>query len=155
MKKNTWLIREQVEKQLEKSQVLLDIPIPNKGWIKTIKDALGMNGRQLARRMGVTKQRISMLEKQELDGTVTLNTMQKSAEALDSVFVYCLVPRIKLEETVRNQARRIAIKQLNRVSHTMDLENQVLSKEENENILNRMIEKIMYEQPSNLWDNNA
>ncbi|MDP8269634.1 MAG: mobile mystery protein A [Candidatus Tenebribacter davisii] len=152
MKNNTWLIREQVQRQLEKYQILLDISVPPRGWIKAIKDALGMNGRQLAKRMGVTRQRISLLEKQECDGTVTLNTMKKSAEALDSVFVYCLVPRKKLEETVKDQARKVAIKRLNRASHTMNLENQELTKEENENILNRMIEDIIHQQPSDLWD---
>ena len=155
MKKKTKLIREQVQRQLAKSQFLLDIPVPYKGWIKAIKDALGMNGRQLAKRIGVTRQRISLLEKQELDGTVTLNTMKKSAEALDCVFVYCLVPRISLEETVRDQARKIAISRLNRASHTMGLENQALGKKENKDILNHMIEEIMNEQPSNLWDNDA
>ena len=155
MKNNTWLIREQVQRQLEKYQTLIDISVPPKGWIKAIKDALGMNGRQLAKRLGVTRQRISLLEKQELDGTVTLNTMKKSAEALDSVFVYCLIPRKKLEETVRDQARKIALKRLNRASHTMNLENQALDSKENENILNHLIEEIMHEQSSDLWDNYA
>lgn len=152
MKKNRRLIREQIQKKLEKYHCLIDAQVPNIGWIKVIKEALGMNGRQLAERMGVTKQRISILEKQELEGSVTMNTMKKSAEALNCVFVYCLVPKTDLEDIVRDQARKIVLKRMSRVSHTMSLENQELSNEENKEILDNMIEKTLQEQPTNLWD---
>jgi len=152
MKKNRRLIREQIQKQLEKTDCLLNVQVPYKGWIKVIKEALGMNGRQLAERMGVTRQRISILEKQELEGSVTINTMKKSAEALNCVFVYCLVPKADLEDIVRDQAKKIALNRLSRASHTMSLEDQELSDHENKDILNSMIERILQEQPSDLWD---
>jgi len=152
MKKNIGLIREQIQKQLEKTGCLLDIQVPYKGWIRSIKDALGMNGRQLAERMGVTKQRVSIIEKQELAGSVTINTMKKSAEALNCVFVYCLLPKTDLEDIVRDQAKKIAISRLGRASHTMSLEDQELDRKENNEIVNKMVEKIMMEQPAGLWD---
>ena len=152
MKKNIGLIREQLQKQLDKAQCLLDVQVPYKGWIRSIKDALGMNGRQLAERMGVTKQRVSIIEKQELAGSVTINTMRKSAEALNCAFVYCLVPNADLEDIVREQVRKIAFNWSSRASHTMRLEDQELDRAENEEIMNSIVEKIMQEQPAALWD---
>jgi len=102
--------------------------------------------------MGVTKQRVSFIEKQEIDGTATLRTMQKIAESLDCVFVYGFVPRKSLEETIRNQARQVAVKRLARASHSMSLEGQVLGKEENKGILSDMIEEMMDGLPLSLWD---
>jgi len=152
MKTNNKLIRKQLQMTLARFHPLLDISIPPKGWIRAVRNALGMSGRQLAERMGVTKQRASFIEKQEIDGTVTLKTMRKTAESLDCVFVYSLVPRQSLEETVRNQAKQIAVKRLTRASHTMSLEDQALGEEENKAILSNMIGEIMDELPLNLWD---
>ena len=152
MKANNKLVREQLQITLAKFQLMLAISIPPKGWIRAIRNALGMSGRQLAERMGVTRQRVSIIEKQEIDASVTLKTVRRAAEALDCVFVYGLVPRTSLEETVRNQATQIAVKRLDRVSHTMLLENQALCKNENDEILSNMIEEIMNEPPSSLWD---
>jgi predicted DNA-binding mobile mystery protein A len=76
--KTNRLVREQLQITLARFQPLLDISIPFKGWIRAIRNALGMTGRQLAVRMGVTKQRVSFIEKQEIDSTATLRTMQKN-----------------------------------------------------------------------------
>ena len=152
MKTNDKLVREQLQMTIAGFQPLLDIPIPPRGWIRALRNALGMSGRQLALRMGVTKQRISFIEKQEIDSTATLKTMRRTAEALECVFVYGLVPRTSLEETIRNRAIHVATRRLARASHTMGLENQSLGKKENQEILSNMIEVIMDELPSSLWD---
>lgn len=152
MKRKTKLIREQLEKTLSKFDVLRDSPPPVKGWIRAIRDALGMNGRQLADRLGEHRSRTKQIEQQEMVGSLTLKTIRRIAEALDCEFVYGFVPRTSLEETVRNQAKQIALRRLDRASHTMKLENQALGKKENKEILSNMIEKIMNELPINLWD---
>jgi len=152
MKTNNKLVRVQLQMTLAKFQPLLNSSIPPKGWIRAIRNALGMSGRQLAVRLGVTKQRASFMEKQEIDGTTTFKAMRKTAEALDCVFVYGLLPRKNLEETIRNRAEQVATKRISRASHTMGLENQSLSKKENNEILANMIKDIMEELPSSLWD---
>lgn len=153
MKKNTKLIREQLEVTLHQFELLKALRPPRKGWIRAIRDALGMNGRQFADRLGEHRSRTQQIEQQELEGSLTLRTMRKSAEALDCVFVYGFVPRTSLEETVRNQANRIASHRLARASHTMGLENQDLGREENRAILTSMVDEIVRESPANLWDN--
>ncbi len=152
MKINNKLVRDQLQVTLAKFQPLLAISIPSRGWIRAIRNALGMSGRQLAERMNVTKQRTSFIEKQEIDGSVTLKTLRRTAEALDCVFVYALVPRTSIEEIIRSQARRVMIRRLSRASHTMKLENQTLGRAESREILSDMIEEVMDELPSNLWD---
>ena len=97
---------------------------PPKGWIRAIRDALGMTGVQLAARMGVRPQTVDALEKSEASGSVQLNSLRRAAEAMDCTLVYALVPNSSLEEAVAARARRIAIRDLARVAHTMKLEAQ-------------------------------
>ncbi|MHC4952000.1 MAG: mobile mystery protein A, partial [Planctomycetota bacterium] len=80
--------------------------IPQKGWVRAIRDALGMSARQLASRMDVKQQRIVRIEQDEKQGRVTVNTLRKVAEAMECEFVYGFVPKESLEQTVRDQARR-------------------------------------------------
>jgi len=152
MKRKTKLMREQLEKTLRKFKPLKNLSPPVKGWIRAIRDALGMNGRQLADRLGEHRSRTKQIEQQELTGSLTLKTMRKIAEALDCVLVYGFVPRTSLEETVRNQARQVATKRLARASHSMGLEDQALKATENKEVLSKMIEILMNEIPTNLWD---
>jgi predicted DNA-binding mobile mystery protein A len=98
--------------------------VPPKGWIRAIRDALGMSGAQLGRRLKVSPQTVEAMEKSEAAGTIQLNTLRRAAEAMDCTLVYALVPRTSLGNTVRNRARQIAKAALARVSHTMKLEDQ-------------------------------
>lgn len=98
--------------------------VPPKGWVRAIRDALGMSGVQLGKRLEVSPQTVEAMEKSEAAGTIQLNTLRRAAEALDCTLVYALVPKTSLENTVNNRARQIATAALARVSHTMRLEDQ-------------------------------
>lgn len=97
---------------------------PPKGWIRAIRDALGMSGVQLAARLGVRPQTVETIEKSEASGSVQLSTLRRAADALDCTLVYALVPKNSLEELVNRRARKIALRDLKRVAHTMELEAQ-------------------------------
>ena len=97
---------------------------PPKGWIRAIRDALGMSGPQLGKRMGISTQSIEQMEKSEAADTIQLRTLKRAAEALDCTLVYALVPNTSLEAIVKTRAREIALRDLGRVSHTMKLEAQ-------------------------------
>ena len=62
-------------------------------WIRTVRTQHNIQGKQLAKKMQVSPARISVLEKDELRGAVTLKMMQKAADALDCTFVYALIPK--------------------------------------------------------------
>jgi len=97
---------------------------PSKGWIRAIRQALGMTGVQMAKRMGVKPQSIEALEKSESLATIQLGSLRRAAEALDCTLVYALVPNNSLEKAVKTRAREIARRDLKRVAHTMKLEAQ-------------------------------
>jgi predicted DNA-binding mobile mystery protein A len=100
---------------------------PPKGWIRAIRDALGMTGVQFAARLKIRPQSIEALERSEATGSVQLKTLRRAAEALDCTLVYALVPNSSLEDAVRARARKIAVRELGRVAHTMKLEAQAIS----------------------------
>jgi predicted DNA-binding mobile mystery protein A len=97
---------------------------PPEGWIRAIRDALGMMGVQLASRLGVRPQTVEAIEKSEASGSIQLSTLRRAAEAMDCTLVYALVPNDSLEDAVKQRARKIAIRDLQRVAHTMKLEAQ-------------------------------
>ena len=124
--------RERLDDRLATLKPIDRFQAPTKGWVRAIRDALGMSGAQLGKRLGVKAQSIADLEKSEVQGTIQLNTLRRAAEAMNCVVVYALVPRSTLAETVENRAREIARKEFAQISHTMDLEAQGLSKTDRE-----------------------
>lgn len=63
------------------------------GWIRAVRLQQNLQGKQLAKKMRVSPARISVLEKDERRGAVTLKMMQRAAQALDCRFVYAFIPR--------------------------------------------------------------
>jgi predicted DNA-binding mobile mystery protein A len=131
---------------------LANSPRPPKGWLRAIRNALGMTTAQLARRLGVSQPRVIELEQSEVSGKVTLNTLQRAAEALGCRLVYVLVPEKPLAETVRDRAELLAQRQQSDVEHTMRLEDQaVSSKTASRELRERLIEELL-RRPARLWD---
>ena len=98
---------------------------PPQGWIKTIRMALGMTSNALAQRVGdVSDSAIRKLELAEAEDAITLASLRRVAEALDCELQYALIPRLPLKQMLSEQACIVAGKQMERVSHTMALEDQ-------------------------------
>lgn len=125
---------------------------PPKGWIRAIRDALGMTSVQFARRLNVVQSSAVELEQSEARGGITLKRLERAAEALGCRVVYVLVPEKPLAETLRQRAERVADRQLTAVEHTMRLENQsVPDKKARSELRQRTIEDLL-RNPSRLWD---
>ena len=125
--------------------------IPPRGWIRAIRDALGMTAANLGQRLGVTQAAVTQLEKAEKDGSITLNRLRSAAEALNCAVVYAIVPRAPLETVSRERASTIVDGQLARTRRTMALENQELRSEDLEAERLRLIEDALREDPAQLW----
>ena len=97
---------------------------PRLGWIRGIRDALGMTAAQLATRMGVTAPAVRALETKELEGGVRMSSLRRAAEAMDCTLVYAFIPNDSLEQVVERQATAVLDVQLKRVAQTMTLEAQ-------------------------------
>src|SRR5262245_6603734 len=91
---------------------------PVHGWIKAIRQALGMSTAQLAMRVGVRQPSIVALEQSEARGTIEMATLRRIAEALDCKLVYALVPNQPLEQTVRARARLFARRRMEPIEHS-------------------------------------
>jgi predicted DNA-binding mobile mystery protein A len=121
--------RDRLDKKLEALGPLDRFAVPPKGWIRAIRDAIGMTGAQLGKRVGTSPQGILGLERSEAAGTIQLNTLRRAAEAMDCVLVYALVPKASLADMVNRRAREIALRALSRVSHSMALEDQQVDRD--------------------------
>jgi predicted DNA-binding mobile mystery protein A len=103
---------------------------PAGGWIKAVREALGMSTAQFARRMGTHRSAAYVLEEHELDEGIRLSSLRRAADALGCRLVYALVPEESLESTVERRAREIARARLGSVLQTMALEDQAIEESE-------------------------
>lgn len=152
---NYWdkkLVREQLDSKIAPLKDFAATGLSNIGWIRTIREALGMTSSQLAKRAGLSQSRISQLEKTETDGNIKLSTMQNIAQGLDMQFVYGFVPKGTLESIVHEQAKKIAIERMKLLNHTMSLELQELSSKDKNIALNDMIDKILINARKDFWN---
>jgi predicted DNA-binding mobile mystery protein A len=135
--------RRQLDKRFTDLRLLAEETRPHRGWIRAIREALGMSSTELAARMGVVHQAIREYENSEIHETIKLETLRRIAEALDCEVVYALVPRTTLEETVNSQARRKATKRMARVSHHSRLEDQEVDAADAEMQIDDMAKKLV------------
>ncbi len=126
---------------------------PVRGWIKAIREALGMSTAQLARRLKIKQPSVVDLEKSEAKGSIELATLRRVAEALDCTLVYALVPNKPLETMVRDRARSFMRKRQQQVEHSMLLENQKVARKVASKAAEARLDEVLREtRPSLFWD---
>src|ERR1039458_6076027 len=119
----------QLDHSLEPFRAARGAPRPQKGWIRAIREALGISAGELGRILGSSRQLPLQLEKGEADDRITLRSLRSVANALDCDLVYALVPKDgTMRELVENRARRQARKHVLRVEHSMALEDQAVGR---------------------------
>lgn len=147
--------REAARRQLDKRLGTLygeALARPPRGWVKAIREALGMTSAQLAKRLGVSQPRVVAIEQAEAKGTITLDSLERVAHALDCRLVYALVPREPLDALVEERAAQLANKRLDSTRHTMALEAQALDTPDVDEQRKRLIWKLIEQSGSELWD---
>ncbi len=128
-------------------------PRPSNGWVKTIREAIGMTRAQLAQRLGISLSTINTLERSEARGTISIASLEKLANGLGGRLVYAIVPRDSrtFEQMVNERAEKIARRRLARVSHTMKLEDQSVEAKHEEFQLKRIAASLLEGSRRNLW----
>ena len=129
-------------------------PRPPAGWLRAIREALGMTSGVLAERLGVTASGARKLEQAEAVDAITLGTLRRVAQALDCDLQYALVPRRPLREMRWQQALHLAQQWQQRAGRTMALEAQPVaspSAAANER-LEAMAIEILHTSGTRLWD---
>jgi predicted DNA-binding mobile mystery protein A len=123
-----------------------EMTVPKEGWIRTMRNALGMSGPQLAERLGLTRARVSQVELNEESGFVSITTMRTMAEAMGCRFVYAIVPEERtVEDVVKAQARKRA---------RIALANQGLSKSVMKEEVDRLAEELLIRTPPDFWEDS-
>lgn len=97
---------------------------PKKGWIAEIRSLLLMTTAQLARRIGVAQSVVSNFEKSERENAITLQSLEKIANALECDFHYFFVPKKGLEVELFERAEKIYNQNEKTLEHHMRLEGQ-------------------------------
>src|ERR1700729_3665738 len=116
--------RELLDNHFDEWQQLRALARPPRGWVRAIREALGMSTTVLAARLGTTAGAVTRLEQSEAAGKIGLDTLRRAADALGCDLVYLLVPRRPLSEVVWERARELAHEQAIAVEQTMLLEGQ-------------------------------
>ncbi|WP_417485193.1 mobile mystery protein A [Maricaulis salignorans] len=124
---------------------------PAKGWVRAIRDALGMTGRQLAARLGIKQPTLVALEQGEVNGTITIGRLKELAEALDCTLVYALVPNRPLQQIVEERARHLANLRLTRTHHSMRLEDQGLNVDDLADERDRLAAGLLRDNARQIW----
>jgi predicted DNA-binding mobile mystery protein A len=98
---------------------------PQRGWLRAIREALGLSLEDVGARLKKPRQRILEFEKAEAENRITLQSLRRVAAALDCNLVYALVPKTgSVLELAELRTRQDATRDVLDVEHTMSLENQ-------------------------------
>jgi len=116
--------RELLDGHFEEWQQLRTLARPPRGWVRAVREALGMSAAALAARLGTTAGAVTRLEQSEAGDRIGLDTLRRAADALGCDLVYLLVPRRPLSDVVWERARELAHEQAAAVEQTMLLEGQ-------------------------------
>lgn len=148
------LMREQVQITLDEFVKVAQKTPPPKGWIRTIRDALGISSYALAKRLGCNRANISSMERRERKGTISLETLEQVAEKLGCKLVYCLVPIEPLDTMLEKRARHIAKKRIKVINHSMKLEQQGLKQKQLQQQEDDLVDELLQGDPKHLWSDD-
>jgi predicted DNA-binding mobile mystery protein A len=115
----------QLAATLEKFPTAKQTPRPVRGWLRAVREALGVSQQEVAIAAKVRRQSIIGFEKAEAGDRITLRNLRRVADAMGCVLVYAIVPKSgSIQELAEQRVRSEATKRVLSVEHTMALEDQ-------------------------------
>jgi predicted DNA-binding mobile mystery protein A len=124
---------------------------PSSGWVRAIRDALGMSSAALARRLGITDSAVRKLEDAESNDAITLATLRRIAASLDCELQYALVPKQSLDAMRTQRAMQIAREQVQSVARSMALEDQAVDPDLTEAQIKEIAQSLLSKSGKGLW----
>ena len=125
---------------------------PIGGWIATFQEAIGMNAPALAERLGISRNNIYAAIQNEQAGTISMNQLEKIAEAMGGRLVYAIIPREgPVEEIVLAQARAKARRIIKRTRAHMALEEQTEGLRSEAEMIEELAADIIREGRRDFW----
>lgn len=126
-------------------------PKPAGGWIRAIREALGMTASALADRVALSRPAINKFERSEIQDSITLASLRKLAAALDCELHYAFVPRTTLAQQLRDQAIKVAKLRLAPIAHSMSLEAQSVQGQARTQQIQLQAEELLQGSRRALW----
>lgn len=124
---------------------------PSSGWIKAIREALGMPAAHLAKRLGLVPSTVLRLETSESEDTISLGSLRRIADALGCELQYALVPKRSIAQTLETRANKVARERMAAVAHSMALEAQATSNETVDTQVQELTENLLKGSRRELW----
>ena len=149
MKLVSLLARQQLDRRLQEEP---RNPAPPQGWIRTVREALGMSATQLARKMGIKIQSLRVIEESEKKGTISLSTLTRAANAMNCEVKVCFLPNPSLDGILKKQALEAAQKIHERTALHMSLEDQATSSSFRENQVRETADDLIRNLDRRLWE---
>jgi len=124
---------------------------PAEGWVRTMRKALGMSGAQLAQRLNVSRNRVSVLERREVGGDITINQLKDMADKLGCELTYALVPKKDINLLLEERAEQLAKVQLSSNTQNMFLEAQSIDPDKEKFLFDRLKQELLNAGGRVLW----
>ena len=125
---------------------------PGGGWIRFIRQSLGMSAAQLARKLTIPRTNVYSMEKRETQGSITLKQLDKVANILNCDVYYAFVPRSSVKKLILDQARDKAEAQLVSANKSMGLEAEGVEGESFKTALSSAYSYVEALDDQKLWD---
>jgi predicted DNA-binding mobile mystery protein A len=124
---------------------------PKLGWVRAIRESLGMSAVAFARRLGMSVAGVSKLENAEASDSITLASLRKLADALDCELQYVLLPRTSLKQHLKDRARLVVSEQMRPITQSMALEGQSVEESQNKFHYEMAIKELLEGSRRELW----
>ena len=153
MRNKKQLLITQLDQKLKPFVAAKNTPVPNKGWLHTIRTNLNITMEQLGNKLGITKQGVKKIEESEAKGTISINSLKEVANALNLQLVYGFAPKNgTVQQLVDEKAQQLATKIIMRTHKNMQLENQAISDAQLKSAIKDLAEELKREMKKSLWD---
>ena len=116
-------------RQLDRSLSSLDAaktPVrPPQGWLRSIRESLGLTLTDVGKIVGIPRQRVQQLELAEAGDKITLKNLSLVADAMECKLIYVIAPKSgTVTELADKLERDRVVREVGRVARTMALEDQ-------------------------------
>lgn len=145
-------------KRMQLADALRTYPLPAEatpprgGWLRSIREALGMTQAQVGMRAGISRQSVQDFERAEADRRITLESLDRMARAIGCRVVYALVPEKGSIDGLReSQAHALAEALLKPTDHSMKLEAQGVTTPELDRQRKLLVDALLNGSPRKLW----
>jgi predicted DNA-binding mobile mystery protein A len=146
------LKRQQLDDALRVYPTATSTTPPRSGWIRSIREALGMTQAQLGAKLGISRQSVQDFEKAEVDRRITLDSLDRLARAMGCRLVYALTPETgSLDDLRTRRAEAVADAMLKPTTHSMELEDQGVSKRTRQRQRKELVDTLLTGSARKLW----